>query len=237
MHKFIFKTFGRFAKKGYEIKGENNKIILVENGVERSIRPKEKLPGIDITINGNNNTVKLELPIKSEKSTILIENDNVNIDIASPDAFGTLYIRCSYGNGQTVKIGRGVTAWGAQLMLVGESAISIGEDCMISTGVSIWADDAHSIIDLDTNKILNKPTGTVTIGDHCWIGQGVRINKNARIGNHCIVGGGTVAVKDYPENNVIIVGNPGKIVKRNITWDRRSTYLLEQMRKENQKTK
>ena len=94
---------------------------------------------------------------------------------------------------------------------------------MFSNSIRIWTTDGHSIIDSDSKKILNDTNGYVTIGDHCWVGEAVRITKNARIGNNCIIGGGAVACKDYKEDNCIIAGNPGKIVKRGISWDRKNT--------------
>ena len=45
--------------------------------------------------------------------------------------------------------------------------------------------------------------------------------------DNSVVGLGAVACKDYKESNVVIVGNPGKIVKRNITWNRQNSYHLE----------
>lgn len=44
-----------------------------------------------------------------------------------------------------------------------------------------------------------------------------------------------VACKDYKEDNVIIAGNPGKIIKRNITWDRRNPYHLNLARDKEEK--
>lgn len=48
--------------KGYEINGNGNKIIIVENGSERLLQPEERIEELDIAITGNNNTIKLHLP-------------------------------------------------------------------------------------------------------------------------------------------------------------------------------
>lgn len=95
----------------------------------------------------------------------------------------------------------------------------------------IWPTDGHSILDANSGEILNEPKGVVTIGNHVWVGEAARITKNARIHDNSIIGGGAVAYKDYEESNVVIAGNPGKIVRRNITWDRRNTYFLQKDRK------
>lgn len=56
--------------------------------------------------------------------------------------------------------------------------------------------------------------GGVQIGKDCVIGSGVVINPKVKIGNNVIVGGGSTVVKDIPDN-VIAVGSPAKVIKRN----------------------
>lgn len=216
---------------GYSINGKNNKIIIVENGIERDLKVGETIAGLKIEINGNNNVVKLELPIKAENSFIQIGNDNVYVNIASTQRFYNVFIRCCFGNGQVVQIGKSTTISGANIILDSFGSCTIGEDCMFSNSIRIWGDDGHSILDANTGEILNEPKGCVTIGNHVWVGEAVRITKNARIHDNSIIGGGAVAYKDYEESNVVIAGNPGKIVRRNITWDRRNTYFLQRDRK------
>lgn len=221
------------SKKGYSINGKNNKIIIVENGIERDLKVGETIAGLKIEINGNNNVVKLELPIKAENSFIQIGNDNVYVNIASTQRFYNVFIRCCFGNGQVVQIGKSTTISGANIILDSFGSCTIGEDCMFSNSIRIWGDDGHSILDANTGEILNEPKGCVTIGNHVWVGEAVRITKNARIYDNSIIGGGAVAYKDYEESNVVIAGNPGKIVRRNITWDRRNTYFLQRERESN----
>lgn len=215
---------------GYSINGKNNKIIIVENGTERDLKVGETIAGLKIEINGNNNVVKLELPIKAENSFIQIGNDNVCVNIASTQCFYNVFIRCCFGKGQVCKIGRNTTICSANIILDALGSCIIGEDCMFSNSIQIWPTDGHSILDANTGEILNEPKGAVTIGNHVWVGEAVRITKNARIHDNSIIGGGAVAYKNYEESNVVIAGNPGKIVRRNITWDRRNTYFLQRER-------
>ena len=63
-------------KPVYKLSGQNNKIFIIENGTEREITYSEKVAGIEIKIQGNNNRVYLELPIKAVGSTITIDNRN-----------------------------------------------------------------------------------------------------------------------------------------------------------------
>ena len=50
------------------------------------------------------------------------------------------------------------------------------------------------------------------IGDDCFIGMNSIILKGTTLGNNVIVGAGSVVHGKFPDN-VIIAGNPAKIVK------------------------
>jgi len=52
-----------------------------------------------------------------------------------------------------------------------------------------------------------------TIGNHCVIGSSAQVLGNIAIGDNCKIGAGSVVVKSAPKD-CTIVGNPGKIVKR-----------------------
>ncbi len=52
-----------------------------------------------------------------------------------------------------------------------------------------------------------------TIGNHVLLGAGAKIFGPISIGENSQVGGGAVVIKDVPENSVV-VGNPGRIVRR-----------------------
>ncbi len=208
----------------------NNKIIIIKNGVERPVRPSDKIHGLNIKIRGNNNTIKLELPIVAINSNITIENDNAVVEIGASPKFYNVNIDIRCGDGQICKIGHGSTFYGTTIKLPERSGCIIGNDCMFSNSINIWASDGHSVLDANTLEILNCPTGPVVIGNHVWVGEGARITKRAQIYDNSIVSGGAVCYCDYVESNVVIAGNPGKIVKRGITWDRSNPYTLSMWR-------
>lgn len=62
------------------------------------------------------------------------------------------------------------------------------------------------------------PSKDVNIGDHVWIGNKTIILKGSEIADDSIVGSGAVVSGKYTDNNVVIAGNPAKIIKRDITW-------------------
>lgn len=125
-----------------------------------------------------------------------------------------------YANNCTVKIGKDSTIAGARLVLQEhDSKIVIGEKCMLSFGIDIWCSDLHTITDLE-GKPLNFGK-SIEIGNHVWIGMDVKINKNTKISDDSIVGWGSIVTKKFDDKNVIIAGNPAKIVKQNIKWNGR----------------
>jgi len=63
----------------------------------------------------------------------------------------------------------------------------------------------------DIHKLRNKKE--VIIGNNVWIGSKVIILKGAKIGDNSIIAAGSVVLgKEYP-SNVIIGGNPARIIK------------------------
>lgn len=57
--------------------------------------------------------------------------------------------------------------------------------------------------------------GNVKVGERSFIGANATIKQGTVIGNDVIVGAGSVILNDIP-NNSVVVGNPGKIIKKNI---------------------
>ncbi|WP_108868361.1 serine acetyltransferase [Aquimarina aquimarini] len=52
-----------------------------------------------------------------------------------------------------------------------------------------------------------------TIGDNVSINTGAIVIGDISIGNNSVIGAGTVVVKDVPDN-CVVVGNPGRIIKK-----------------------
>lgn len=101
--------------------------------------------------------------------------------------------------------------------------VEIGRDCMFSYDIHVRNDDGHHIFDMVTGERLN-PCGNIIIGNHCWIGQECLLLKNINVEDGCVIGGKSVVTKSIPCNS-IVAGNPAKIVKQGIRWERNWTKI------------
>lgn len=93
------------------------------------------------------------------------------------------------------------------------SHIEIGNNCTISSGVQILAAtyDVDSFLLDRQKKHISKP---IVIGDNVWVCAGAIICPGVQICGDAIIAAGAVVTKDILEKNVIVAGNPAKVVKR-----------------------
>jgi acetyltransferase-like isoleucine patch superfamily enzyme len=110
----------------------------------------------------------------------------------------------------------------------GEAAgLTIGDYCSIADGVQIFLGGNHrtdfvtsypfaSFIDWPETPNVNQvpeTRGNVVIGNDVWIGSHACILSGVTIGDGAVIGAYAVVAKDVPPY-AIVVGNPGRIVRR-----------------------
>lgn len=89
--------------------------------------------------------------------------------------------------------------------------VKIGKNCLIAPQVGIYTACHPLEREVRTaNLEYGKP---ITIGDDCWIGGRAVINPGVCLGDNVVVGSGSVVTKSFP-SNVVIAGNPAKIIKQ-----------------------
>ena len=76
--------------------------------------------------------------------------------------------------------------------------------------------DSHSIVDLE-GKRLNT-SESIRIGDHVWVGINVTCLKGVHIANNSVVGAGSLLNGSFSEENVVLAGNPARVVKTGVDW-------------------
>ena len=64
------------------------------------------------------------------------------------------------------------------------------------------------------DRFCETQTAPVIIGNNVWIGGGAIILPGVTIGNNVVIGAGSVVTKNIPDN-VIAVGSPCRVVRRN----------------------
>jgi acetyltransferase-like isoleucine patch superfamily enzyme len=66
-----------------------------------------------------------------------------------------------------------------------------------------------------THDFVHRQHLPVRIGSYCFIGCGAVIMPGVTIGDHCIIGANTLVREDVP-SHCLVVGNPGRIIRRDI---------------------
>jgi serine acetyltransferase len=96
------------------------------------------------------------------------------------------------------------TVIGKGFMVFHGQSLIIHKDCLIGDNV---------LVRHNTTIGQAKNNGKVpVIGDNVEIGSNTVIIGDITIGNNCIIAAGSIVIKDVPEN-VIVAGNPARVVK------------------------
>lgn len=181
------KASNSFLKKcRFDIRGNNNRI---------EIGPECRLNRVTFFIRGDDHLIRIESGVRISQSALLwCEDEKGTLTIGEHSHISEVHIA--------------VTEPG--------SKIEIGSRCLFSSDIEIRCGDSHSILDIKTNKRINRPAN-VKVGDRVWIGQGGKILKGVEIGSDSVVATGAVVVKSVPAESVV-AGNPAKVVRQGIRW-------------------
>ncbi len=117
----------------------------------------------------------------------------------------------TYGSDVVIQIGENTRLNGAGLMAA--RGITVGRDCILGSAVVVDT-DFHSIdLDRRTNPNAKVRSAPITIGNNVWLAGQTAVLKGVTIGDNSIVGFRGVVTGDVPAN-VIVAGNPARVVKR-----------------------
>ena len=117
-------------------------------------------------------------------------------------------------------IGKNLALGGAIDFRLAEGAkVIIGNDCMFAQKVLFATDDTHPIFDVATKQRVNK-SADIKVNDHVWIAEGARILKGTTIAEGSVIGMYSLLSHKNIPNNSIAVGNPVRVVKKNIAWEK-----------------
>lgn len=225
MHSFPYRQlFEAVEKTYYFMKTIKNKEITLSRFQKRIIKGKNNvvlyqgafLKKTTLNITGNNNTI-----IIGKGSRL----DNVKINISGDEHSLVIGYDCIITSGDInfednkckISIGDGTIIYhDFHIAALDSGNVLIGDCCLFSSFVDLRTSDSHSIIDLRTNKRINKGED-VHVGNRVWLGTGVVVLKGGVIGNDSIVGFRSIVTNKIP-SNVVAVGMPAKVTRKNVKW-------------------
>ena len=207
---FLYKT--KYYKHSFKhsffflswLKIQKNNLTTINNS---------RLEKTQLSITGKHNFVSIT-NASLNNAVIKINGTNNKIVLENGVRFtGEINIR---GTNCLVKIGKESTFGGARIINVGmNNIVTIGDNCLFSDQIEIWASDTHSIYN-ENNTLIN-PEKPIIIGNHVWVGSRVIILKGVTLGDDSIIGMGALVTKNV-ESKSIHVGSPNHQLKNNIKW-------------------
>lgn len=171
-----------------------------------------------VTVIGTGNTLSVADSVSVGTLTLQIQgNDNTLVVGENCTLAGLIKIR---GSGCRIILGNGCTMGRATIFALEDgSSIEFGDDCMLSYDIYMCTSDSHSILDLGSGKRINR-SGNIKLGNHVWLGFGAFLSKGVEIGDGSIVAAKGVVTKKFG-SNVAIGGNPARVLRENVAWDRK----------------
>jgi len=98
-------------------------------------------------------------------------------------------------------------------IIIVKKSIKIGKGCAIAWNTEFVDWNSHKI---EYEGRRERDT-SIVIGEHVWIGSGAKILPGVTIEKGSVVSANAVVTKSFPEN-VLIAGNPARIVRENVSW-------------------
>lgn len=198
-----------------------NALMIVHADGSKS--PIDEIDGLTVIFQGRNSTVEIgEGSVFNRCRFTVGSNAKISIGKTHPRGLiGVVVNLTGKGDGRVLRIGPGTSIEGCRFSMAGDGprVIEVGDNCMMSTGISFRPSDGHAIFDLETGEVLNhaKP---ITIGNHVWVGANVTFLKGSTVPDNTIVGTQSLVTNAFAEENTAIAGVPARVVRRGVGWDR-----------------
>ena len=112
---------------------------------------------------------------------------------------------------ENIRVGRSVSINRNVIIDASQGSIEIGNDSAIGPNSVIRAAD-HIFTDQD--RLIREQghaSGSIVIGDDCWLGANVVVLRNVTIGRGSVIGAGAVVNRDIPAYS-IAVGVPARVI-------------------------
>lgn len=174
---------------------------------------------IFIKFTGSNNRLVIADGAKVSKLTVLFDCDNGFCEVGENLRYGSLKAIIRIGQDSSVIIGDDVSSTGHFTVSATEgSSVRIGDDVMMATGNDFRADDGHPIFDIHTEMRVN-PARDIIIGDHVWLATDAVVLGGGSVADGSVIGYRSLVTGEIP-NNVVAVGSPARVVRKDTAWER-----------------
>lgn len=203
----------------------NNKSILwklikfSKNYSICAIGPKAFFKGCLVNNRGANNKIIIEDGAKVNFCTFNFDGDNNTVFIKKDSVInGCVFFLDQDSN--KIEIGEDSTFTGRSEFIATEgTSIEIGRDCMFAYGIVLRTGDHHSVLNHQGDRVnLAK---NIKVDEHVWVGQNAYLLKGVEIKAGCVIGACSVVTKGILVENCIMAGNPARVIKSGIFWDRK----------------
>lgn len=211
--KRVKKLEGFFRHNIVKIENPNSNSISIGTGT--MINSK-------ITIYGYNNVLIIEDGYHINNMELLIRGDNNTVKIGKQfdlnynTNHGPLYLSAK-DNNNSINLGNNIHIRGsAEIVCMEGTSLIIGDNFGMSNETIIRTGDGHRIIDCEGKR--SNPSKSIIIGSNCWLARRGIILKGVELKDYTIVGTAALVTKKFDEGNIVLGGNPAKIIKHGVTW-------------------
>ncbi|WP_446664712.1 acyltransferase [Flexivirga sp. B27] len=179
-----------------------------------------------VTFRGDNNTVRVHADAHVRKVSVDFNGSNGTFELGANPKKRAFSASVRVGEDSHVRIGDGVSSTSGVIISAVEGvSVEIGDDTMFASQNQVRSDDGHPIFDVRTGKRINLAQ-SIRIGPHTWLGWGVIVLGGVEIGEGTVVGANSLVTRSLP-NNVVAVGQPAKVARTDIAWERPHLGLTE----------
>jgi acetyltransferase-like isoleucine patch superfamily enzyme len=192
---------------------EKGNVVIYEG----KLPPETK---VDVKFRGTGNVLTVAKDAKVVELTVDFAGDDGKVVIGgTPKPRIGLRLGIRAGHSSVVTVGSNIGCETKMFISASEGAsVTIGDDCMISSGIELRTDDSHAIYDVRSGKRVN-PARSIHIGEHVWLGKSVIVMGGVSIGSGSVIGFRSIVTKNVP-NNAVAAGAPARVVRRDIAWER-----------------
>ena len=214
----------RKMKRMYRMEGMlSHNVILMEHPKENVVKiGKGRMRRAKITIYGTGNTLIIEDGFNINHLELLIRGSHNVVHIGKcfelnyNTDHGPLYLSAK-DDRNTIRLGNNIHVRGsAEIVCMEGTSLVIGDNFGMSNETIIRTGDGHRILDRDGTR--SNPSRSIKIGNDCWLARRGVILKGVELKDYTIVGTAALVTKKYDHGNIVLGGNPAKIIKENVTW-------------------